>query len=85
MRLVFRWPGLSLVTATVAVIAAAPAMAVNTAQDLAAVIALQGQPCGTVVSFEERGENDFVARCADGNVYRVFVSPQGRVVVERQS
>jgi hypothetical protein len=57
---------------------------VSTEQDLTAVIALQGQPCGKVVSSEKRGENDFVARCSSGDVYRVYVDPSGRVRVEKQ-
>lgn len=52
-------------------------------QDLTAVIALQGKPCGEVVSYVVRGENDFLATCKDGNRYRVYVK-EGRVVVERQ-
>lgn len=53
-------------------------------KDLTAVIALQGLPCGQVVSFERRGENDYIATCQDGNRYRIYVNPQGRVVVEKQ-
>ena len=52
-------------------------------QDLAAVIALQGKPCGEVVSYVAKGEDDFVATCKDGNRYRVYVK-DGRVVVEKQ-
>jgi hypothetical protein len=52
-------------------------------QDLTAVIALQGQPCGEVVSYTVQGDNDFVATCKDGNVYRVHVK-DGRVVVEKK-
>lgn len=52
-------------------------------QDLAAVIALQGKPCGEVVSYVANGDNDFVATCKDGNKYRVYVK-DGRVVVEKQ-
>ncbi len=52
-------------------------------QDLTAVIALQGKPCGEVVSYVVNGENDFTATCKDGNKYRVHVK-EGRVVVERQ-
>jgi len=52
-------------------------------QDLAAVIALQGKPCGEVVSYTVQGDNDFVATCKDGNVYRVHVK-DGRVVVEKK-
>ena len=53
----------------------------DTAKDLAVVITLQGKPCGTVVSFEKLGENDYLARCSSGDVYRVYVNEQGRVVV----
>ena len=52
-------------------------------QDLAAVIALQGKPCGEVVSYVVKGESDYVATCKDGNRYRVYVK-DGRVVVEKQ-
>jgi hypothetical protein len=51
-------------------------------QDLTAVIALQGKPCGEVVSYVANGDNDFVATCKDGNRYRVYVK-DGRVVVEK--
>ena len=64
----------------------APARAQDDAEvrrDLTAVIALQGLPCGQVVRAERRGENDYVASCADGNRYRVSVSPEGRVVVQK--
>lgn len=52
-------------------------------QDLTAVIALQGKPCGEVVSYVAKGDNDFVATCKDGNRYRVYVK-DGRVLVEKQ-
>ena len=52
-------------------------------KDLTAVIALQGQPCGQVVSAARQGDNDYIASCQDGNRYRVFVK-EGRVVVEKQ-
>jgi hypothetical protein len=52
-------------------------------QDLTAVIALQGKPCGEVVSFVAKGDNDFVATCKDGNRYHVHVK-DGRVVVDKQ-
>ena len=60
-----------------------PASEVTVARDLAAVIALQGLPCGQVVSATQQGENDYVASCQDGNRYRVFVNADGRVVVEK--
>jgi hypothetical protein len=51
-------------------------------QDLTAVIALQGKPCGEVVSYVVQADNDFIATCKDGNRYRVYVK-DGRVVVEK--
>ena len=57
---------------------------VTVARDMTAVIALQGLPCGQVVSVRQQGENDFLASCQDGNRYRVFVSADGRVVVEKK-
>ncbi len=58
--------------------------AVDVAKDLTAVIALQGKPCGNVVSYEKLGENDYLARCASGDVYRVYVNEEGRVVVVKR-
>jgi hypothetical protein len=60
------------------------ASGVPVAKDLTAVIALQGLPCGEVVSVNQKGENDYVASCKDGNQYRVFVNADGRVVVEKK-
>ncbi len=58
--------------------------AVDVAKDLTAVIALQGKPCGNVMSYEKLAENDYLARCASGDVYRVYVNEQGRVVVVKR-
>jgi hypothetical protein len=52
--------------------------------DLTSVIALQGLPCGQVVSAARQGENDYIATCSDGNRYRVTVNAEGRVVVQKQ-
>ena len=52
-------------------------------QDLTAVIALQGKPCGEVVSYVTQADNDFIATCKDGNRYRVHVK-DGRVIVEKR-
>jgi len=57
---------------------------ISDAADLTAVIALNGKPCGKVVSSTKRGENDYVATCEDGNRYRVYVK-DGRVIVEKMS
>lgn len=66
------------------VLAADDPKAVPDTKDLTAVIALQGLPCGQVVSATENGENDFLATCQDGTRYRVSVNAEGRVVVEKQ-
>ena len=56
----------------------------STRKDLFAVITLNGFPCGEVVSVTTRAENDHIASCKDGNRYHVFLSAEGRVVVEKQ-
>ena len=66
---------------------ASPALAADEEalkKDLTAVIALQGQPCGEVTSVVTLAENDYAASCKDANKYRVFLNPQGRVVVEKR-
>ena len=76
-----------VVTTLATVLFAAPALAADDAavrKDLTATIALQGLPCGQVVSAVRQGETDYVATCKDGNRYRVFVNSQGRVVVQKQ-
>jgi hypothetical protein len=77
--------GLAVMLWTIALIARPAQAAEDPAvlQDLTAVIALQGQPCGQVVSATKQGDNDYVASCQDGNRYRVFVK-EGRVVVQKQ-
>ena len=53
-------------------------------KDLTAVIALQGFPCGEVVSVKTQAENDYAVLCKDGNKYRVYLNAAGRVVVEKR-
>ena len=55
---------------------------ISDAADLTAVIALNGKPCGKVVTAAKRGDDDYVATCEDGNRYRVYVK-DGRVIVEK--
>ncbi len=66
------------------VILVSQAGAFDTAKDLTTVIALQGKPCGTVTSFEKVEENDYLAHCSSGDVYRVYVNDKGRVVVVKR-
>jgi hypothetical protein len=37
-----------------------------------------------LVSYVTLGGNDYVATCEDGNRYHVYVSKEGRVVVEEK-
>jgi hypothetical protein len=53
-------------------------------KDLTAVIALQGLPCGQVVTVKIQAENDYAVSCKDDNKYRVYVNASGRVVVEKR-
>lgn len=53
-------------------------------KDLASAIAVLGLPCGPVVSASRQAENDHIATCKNGNRYRVFINPQGRVVALKQ-
>jgi len=53
-------------------------------KDQTAVIALQGQPCGEVVSATVLKQNDYAATCKDGNKYRVYENEKGRVIVEKR-
>jgi len=76
---------------TVAIVAASLFVASSLAQDaaqlrkdLTAVIALQGLPCGEVVSVKTQGDRDYIASCKDGNRYRVFVNAEGRVIAQKQ-
>lgn len=62
----------------------AQAKPIDPGQDLTAVIALQGKPCGQVVTFTKLGDNDYLARCSSGDTYRVYVNEKGRVIVEKK-
>lgn len=66
---------------------AAPSFAADDAavkKDMTSVIALQGLPCGQVVTVKVNGDNDYACTCKDGNRYRVYMNATGRVVVEKQ-
>ena len=71
----------------VAALLAVPSFAQDDEQlkkDLTAVIALHGQPCGEVVAVKVLAKDDYAASCKDGNKYRVYMTAEGRVVVEKQ-
>jgi uncharacterized protein YfaS (alpha-2-macroglobulin family) len=75
-----------LVLSAVALSSAAPLLAADDAmpaQDLKATIALNGKTCDQIVEVKRNGDSDYTASCKDGNRYRVYVSAEGRVVVEK--
>jgi hypothetical protein len=79
-----RWASITLgVALATLALGAYPAAPVDIGQDLAATIALHGLPCNKVVRSQRNGDSDYVATCADGNRYHVFVDPHGRVVVQK--
>jgi hypothetical protein len=53
-------------------------------KDLQATIALNGMACDQVVDARRNGDSDYTATCKNGSRYHVFVSAQGRVVVQKQ-
>lgn len=52
-------------------------------KDLTAVIRLLDLPCDRVVSTRREADNSHIASCKDGRRYRIFVSPEGRVVAQK--
>ena len=52
-------------------------------KDLQATIVLNGQPCDQVVDTKRNADSDYTATCKDGNRYRVYVNPKGRVIVQK--
>lgn len=73
-----------ILTATFFAVPSLSADDVPLSKDLTAVIALQGLPCGQVVSVKQQGDNDYIASCRDGNRYHVFLNAAGRVVARKQ-
>ena len=59
---------------------AAAAEGVTLQSDLTAALRVLNLPCGKVVSTSPQAANDHIATCQDGNRYRIFVNPQGRLV-----
>lgn len=49
--------------------------------ELAQLVAAQQPPCGAVLEYTRHGRLDYRVACASGQVYRVRVSADGRVVV----
>jgi len=51
-------------------------------EQLALVVGQQTPPCGAVLEFVRHGRRDYRVDCASGQVYRVRVNADGRVVVK---
>ncbi|MGK2940507.1 MAG: hypothetical protein ACSLFJ_02390 [Immundisolibacter sp.] len=72
---------------SIAVLCAGPASAAKEPvllKDLTSVIMLLGLPCEEVVSAKQQAENEHIALCRNGDRYRVYVNPEGRVVAQKQ-
>lgn len=52
-------------------------------KDLSTVIRLLDLPCDRLVSARREADNSHIASCRDGRRYRIFVSPEGRVVAQK--
>jgi hypothetical protein len=52
-------------------------------RQLFAIVNLAGHECGLVVHHEMRGTRDSVVTCEDQMTYRIHVTPEGRVEVDR--
>jgi hypothetical protein len=73
-----------IIVATLALSVAASVIAdPSNGKDLQATIVLNGQPCDQVVNTKQNADSDYTATCKDGNRYRVFIDPKGRVVVTK--
>ena len=76
----------TLALALVTSLCGAPLLAADDAslgKDLKATIALQGMPCDQLVDAKRNADSDYTASCKDGNRYHIYVSAQGRVVVQK--
>jgi len=52
-------------------------------KDLKATLALHGMTCDQIIEARRNADSDYTAACKDGNRYHIFVSPDGRVVVQK--
>jgi hypothetical protein len=76
----------ALTLALVTSLGGAPLLAADDAslgKDLKATIALQGLPCDALVEAKRNSDSDYTASCKDGNRYHIYVSAQGRVIVQK--
>ncbi len=50
---------------------------------LFAIVNLSGHDCASVLSYERHGPSDSFVTCEDQTVYRIHVTPEGRVAVDK--
>ena len=48
------------------------------------ILNLAGQPCASVVAYEYRGPRENLVTCDDQTIYRIHVTPEGRLAVDPQ-
>ncbi|HEY5627641.1 MAG TPA: hypothetical protein VIR79_06825 [Nitrospira sp.] len=53
-------------------------------KQLSAIVNLAGHDCGNVASYERHGEKGNIVTCQDQTMFRIYVTPEGRVAVERR-
>jgi hypothetical protein len=52
-------------------------------RQLSAIVNLAGHDCTGVLSFERQGPKDSIVTCQDQSVFRIHVTPEGRVAVDK--
>lgn len=52
---------------------------------LFSIVNFAGHQCTGVLSYERRDANDNIVTCEDRSIYRIHVTPEGRVAVDKQS
>jgi len=53
-------------------------------KQLSAIVNLAGHDCAGVVSYERQAKKGNIVTCKDQTMFRIYVTPEGRVAVERQ-
>lgn len=80
-------PRAACVTIGIAALVALPAPAAEDAallKDLTSALMVLNRPCGQVTSARRLADADHIATCQNGERYRVFINPEGRVVAQKQ-
>lgn len=54
-------------------------------RQLSSVVNLAGHSCAGVLAYERRGPRDNIVTCLDLSMFRIHVTPEGRVEVEKQA